>query len=168
MIAYLFSGPMTRLQRNLERLANPTNWMQPLLAEWRMMVTEDNHKYLMLGLDVNEKPFIPVKRKHGGPPLLADWHRAINYVSVWGEQTGKDTFTLTISWPAFKSQNGKNILAMHADPSPKVRYPKRDAIGFRPTTTRRIVQHGSNYLGRQMRGLTYDTGYVGAVVAGRL
>ena len=168
MIAYIFPAPLVRLQRGIERLTNPGNWMAPLIGEWRQIITEDNRASLMLGLDIEGKPFIPVKRTKGGPPLLRSEYRAINYATVWGEQTGKDSFTLFIGWPAFRAKNGRNILAMHARPAPGARYPKRDAIGFRPATRRKIVAVGTRYLGRQMRGIMTDAVPGGAGLRGSL
>lgn len=154
MLAYLLPDGLTRMHRGLQRLANPSTWMEPLLEQGVRIVYEHNRMGLMLGRDIHGRAFAPVKRKHGGPPLLENpaRYRAINYALVDAGQLSRDTFEIRLSWPTFKTEAGRDILAMHM--KPWRRRPARQAIGIRQTAIDEFRSAGRRYLGREFRELT--------------
>lgn len=148
MFAYVFTDGLTRMQRGLQRLANPSAWMEPLLQQGILIILDDNRDNLLAGRDIRGGTFAPVQRKHGGPPLLRKQYRAIHFAVADAAQLSRKDFEIRLSWPQFKSRGGRDILAMHMRPYRN--RPARPAVGIRPTAVAEFNQAARRFLGREL------------------
>ncbi len=152
MLAYLAGDGLTRMRRGLQRLANPSAWMDPFLERAAVIVHDHNRMNLMMGRSFTGATFDKVKRKHGGPPLLERQYRAINLAVVVPEQTGWNTFEIIIAWPQFKTDKGRDILSMHMKAYEG--RPARPAVGIPESAKPEIRAEWRRFTGRELREFT--------------
>jgi hypothetical protein len=131
---------ITRIQKRLARYSAAD--YQPLMVTWEKRLKEGNRIGVLAGLDAYGNPMpatvrertASLSQKHGsGKPLNPrdSRSRVIKDAVTAHGRTGSQWFA-TLAWENFLTKDGQHILSLHANPSGKARYPKRDLIGIRP------------------------------------
>lgn len=152
-----------RLQAHLEKIAAAADAdalpiVEPLLIRWEERLKEGNSRRALAGLDRHDQPMPTTWREThpesrwvrlpngkrfkmlgsqeaGTGPPLAPSRNASRIVANARTGHGRDAtgFRAWIAWEAFTTESGLHILALHANPGPGARYPRRDVLGVAPT-----------------------------------
>jgi hypothetical protein len=134
-------------EKRLERLGNRTGPLKLDAAQQDLAQRKARVKQLQA------RPQRISQTKGSGKPLVprGTSSRAISRAQTDSGRTGPHTWESVIFWQDFTSADGREILAMHANPV-NAPYPRRDVIAQpRPSTTEKFVRRAREYVQNLLR-----------------
>lgn len=134
---------------------------EPTDAKWRRATLKQRNAYwgklaeiaitvkrseILRGIDVAGRRLIPVKRRHGGPPLIPRFSGSRTLRLLSERHTARGA---TLYWRASGRRSWATILGYHAEGAGSL--PVRDVIGISPAGEAKVVSESLDWWAQQQK-----------------